>query len=47
LTLPTIAWAEGRWSVRALLTVLSVVLVMIVVFDVLLRNVQLPPNADY
>lgn len=47
VTLPTIAWAEGRWSVRALLTVLSVVLVMIIVFDVLLRNVQLPPNADY
>ena len=47
MVLPTIAWAEGRWSVRAVLIVLLVVLVMIVAFDVMLKNVQLPPNADY
>lgn len=47
VTLPTIAWAERRWSVRSALIALFVVVMMIVVFDVLLKNVQLPPNADY
>jgi len=47
MTLPIIAWAEGRWSTRALIVVLAVVLSTIVIFDVLLNNVQLPPNADY
>jgi hypothetical protein len=46
-TLPTIAWAERRWSRRSALTVLLVVIATIFIFDVLLTNVQLPPNADY
>ncbi|MEZ5843657.1 MAG: hypothetical protein R3D27_07965 [Hyphomicrobiaceae bacterium] len=46
MTLPTIAWAEGRWSARSAVTVLLVVLAIIVIFDVLLTNVQLPPNAN-
>lgn len=47
VTLPTIAWAEGGWRARSVLCVLAVVAMIIVVFDVLLTNVQLPPNADY
>jgi hypothetical protein len=47
VTLPTIAWAERRWSPRSALIVLAVLVTMIFVFDILLTNVQLPPNADY
>ncbi|MGI9382905.1 MAG: hypothetical protein ACR2PO_07105 [Methyloligellaceae bacterium] len=47
ITASLIAWAEGRLRPGALLTVLAVLAASILVFDVLLTNVQLPPNADY
>lgn len=47
LTLPLIAWGEGRLRPRSLLVVATVITASILIFDVLLSNVQLPPNADY
>ena len=47
LTLPIIIWAEGRLRVRAVIVVLTVIAVSIVIFDLLLSNVQLPPNIEY
>lgn len=47
ITTGLIAWAEGRLRRSAVLTVLAVLAVSVLVFDVLLTNVQLPPNADY
>jgi hypothetical protein len=47
MTLPIITWTEQRLKVRSILVVLIVTTVIIVLFDGLLRNVQLPPNSDY
>lgn len=41
-----IAWAEGGLRPRAPLAALLTVLALIVVFDLLLRNVPIPPNGD-
>jgi len=42
-----IIWAEGRVRVHAILTVAIVIGLLIGVLDVLLHNIQLPPNADF
>ncbi len=47
MTLVLIAWAEGRVRPVALMTVIAVIVVAILLFDVALRNVLLPPNADF
>lgn len=47
MTAGLIAWSEGRLTRRAVFTVLTVIAACVVIFDVLLINVQLPPNADY
>ncbi|MEM9592525.1 MAG: hypothetical protein AAF967_14605 [Pseudomonadota bacterium] len=47
MTASLIAWAEAGLRWQAILAVVSVIAVSIVVFDILLINVQLPPNADY
>ena len=47
LTIPIIVWAEGRLRIRSIVSVLAVILVTIILYDVLLKNVQLPPNSDY
>lgn len=47
MTASLIAWAEAGLRWRAILSVLAVIAASIIVFDVLLFNVQLPPNADY
>ena len=46
ITLPLIHWASGRTTLRTAVVVVAVILATIVLFDGLLRNVQLPPNAD-
>lgn len=47
LSMGLIAWAEGRVRPRAVVSVLIVQVSLIVILDVLLRNIQLPPNADF
>ncbi|MGI9523223.1 MAG: hypothetical protein ACR2PG_16425 [Hyphomicrobiaceae bacterium] len=47
LALPLIAWAEGGLRLRSIIIVCAMIVVSILIFDVLLNNVQLPPNADY
>ncbi|MDA7948369.1 MAG: hypothetical protein MPJ78_12950 [Hyphomicrobiaceae bacterium] len=47
MTASLIAWAEAGLRWQAIVAVMSVIAVSIVVFDILLINVQLPPNADY
>lgn len=47
LTMPLIAWAEGGLRLRSIIIVCGMVVLSILIFDVLLSNVQLPPNADY
>ena len=47
MTASLIRWTEGGLRRRSLFTVLAVIAGSILVFDVLLNNVQLPPNADY
>lgn len=47
MTATLIAWAEAGLRWQAVLAVLGVIAASIIVFDVLLINVQLPPNADY
>ncbi|WP_371229888.1 hypothetical protein [Roseovarius sp. 2305UL8-3] len=47
LTCTLIFWAEGKASMRAVLVSLVLIAVLILVFDVALNNVQLPPNSDY
>lgn len=42
-----ITWAEGHFRVRSVLVTAALIAVLILVFDVALTNVQLPPNADY
>ncbi|MHA1165518.1 MAG: hypothetical protein ACTSP0_08060 [Alphaproteobacteria bacterium] len=47
MTASLITWTEGGLRRRSLFTILLVIAGSILVFDVLLTNVQLPPNADY
>jgi len=47
MTLGLITWAEGVTRPRAILTVVIVISVSILIFDILLNNVLLPPNADF
>jgi hypothetical protein len=47
MTASLITWTEGGLRRRSLFTVLTVIAGLILAFDVLLHNVQLPPNADY
>ncbi len=47
MTLALIIWAEGRVRPVAVMTVVAVLVVAILLFDVALRNVLLPPNADF
>ena len=39
--------AEGRLRWRAVFAVVAVITLSVLIFDVLLTNVQLPPNADF
>ena len=47
MTFVLAAWAEGGATRRAILAVAIVLAASVVIFDLLLTNVQLPPNADY
>lgn len=47
MTLALIIWAEGRVRPVAVMTIIAVLVVAILLFDVALRNVLLPPNADF
>lgn len=47
MTLGLISWAEGKLRLRTLLTVVLVLASLVLIFDVSLRNVPLPPNLDY
>jgi hypothetical protein len=47
MVLGLIARAEGRVRPRAVLTVVIVLAALILIFDVSLKNVALPPNLDY
>jgi len=42
-----ITWAEGKVRARALSSVVIVQALLILILDVSLRNIQLPPNADF
>lgn len=47
LGLGLIAWAEGRVRRAAVLAVILVLATAVAIFDVLLTNIPLPPNADF
>ena len=47
MTMALTIWAEGGFTRRAMVSVVLVLVASVVIFDVLLNNVQLPPNADY
>ncbi len=47
MTVTLIGWTEGRLRPAGIIAVVAVLVVAIVVFDVLLTNVLLPPNAEY
>lgn len=47
MTIALIAWTEGKVRPRSVLTVLITLVVAIIIFDVVLKNVLLPPNADF
>ena len=47
MSLTLIGWTEGRLRRSAVIAVISVLVVAIVVFDGLLTNVLLPPNAEF
>jgi hypothetical protein len=47
MTFGLITWAEGKVRPRAVFTVILVLAVSVLIFDILLNNIQLPPNADY
>ena len=47
MTITLIAWTEGRIRWAGVLSVLITLTVAILIFDLLLKNVLLPPNADY
>jgi hypothetical protein len=46
-TIALIAWTEGRIRIAHIAAVLITLLVAILIIDVLLKNVLLPPNADF
>jgi hypothetical protein len=47
MTITLIAWTEGRIRRQSVIAVLLTLIIAIVIFDVVLKNVLLPPNADY
>lgn len=47
MTITLIAWTEGRIRRQSVIAVLLTLFVAIIIFDVVLKNVLLPPNADY
>lgn len=47
MTVSLIGWTEGRLRRVSIISVLTVIVVSIIIFDQLLTNVLLPPNADY
>ncbi len=47
MTIVLIAWTEGQIRPRSMLAVLITLTVAIIIFDVVLKNVLLPPNADF
>ena len=47
MTLALVAWSEGGLRRRSVHTVVLVLAGAIVIFDVMLSNVPLPPNANY
>jgi len=47
MTITLIAWTEGRIRWVSVLSVLITLTIAILIFDLLLKNVLLPPNADY
>ena len=42
-----ITWTEGHIRVRTVLSGVILLFLLILIFDVALTNIQLPPNADY
>ncbi len=47
MSIGLIVWAEGGVRRSAVLSVVIVQALLILILDVLLRNIQLPPNADF
>ena len=47
MTVGLIVWGEGRLRRVGLVTVIMVLAMAIIIFDVLLTNVLLPPNAEF
>ncbi len=47
MTTGLIIWTEGTMRPRAILTVVIVLGFLILLLDILLHNIQLPPNADF
>ena len=47
MTLGIIRWTEGRFRGIAVLAVLGILIISVLIFDVALKNVLLPPNADF
>ncbi len=47
MTAGLITWAEGKVRPRAILTVVIVLFLSLLIFGILLKNIQLPPNADF
>lgn len=47
MTVGLITLAEGKLRSRAILTVVIVLFLLVFIFDILLKNIQLPPNADF
>ncbi len=47
MTMTLIVWTEGRIRWASVLSVIITLVVAILIFDLLLKNVLLPPNADY
>ncbi len=46
MTTALVWWTEGRLRPRAVFTVVAVLAACILIFDILLDNILLPPNAD-
>ena len=47
MTFTFIAWAEGRLRWRSAVVSVALIAFLILIFDGLLDNIQLPPNADF
>jgi hypothetical protein len=47
MTAGLITWAEGKVRPHAILTVVIVLFLSVLIFGILLKNIQLPPNADF